>query len=86
MSASTPLTDDIRAKGRELAKRLQDDASFRQQVESDPAGRCARPAFPKSAAADFIRETGVSADVSGYMVKATGVSGPASSPGPGSPR
>jgi hypothetical protein len=69
MSATTPLTDDLRAKGQELAQRLQNDPSFRQEVESDPAAAMRAAGIPEGAAADFLRETGVSADVSGYQVK-----------------
>ena len=66
MSATNPISDEWRAKGRELAQRLQSDPSFRQRVQGDPHGAMREAGLPEEAATDFLRETGMSAEVSGY--------------------
>jgi hypothetical protein len=65
---STPqqYDDAARAKARELAEKLRSEPGFRKQVESDPAGALTGAGLPEYAVTDFLNDTGIQADVSGY--------------------
>ena len=58
--------DHARIRSRQVAQRLKDDASFRQQVEADPINALREAGVPDQALADFVREVGIEADVAGY--------------------
>ncbi len=58
--------EEARARSRKVAQRLKDDAAFRQQVESDPSTALREAGVPEEAHVDFMRETGIEADVTGY--------------------
>ena len=59
--------EEARARSRKVAQRLKDDAAFRQQVESDPFTALREAGVPEDAHVDFMRETGIEADVTGYQ-------------------
>ena len=58
--------EEARARSRQVAQRLKDDPSYRQQIEADPYGALSAAGVPETAHIDFMRETGVEADVTGY--------------------
>ena len=66
MSTPQHYDEAARAKARELAGRLKSDPGFRKQVESDPAGTLTGAGLPDQAVTDFLNDTGIQADVSGY--------------------
>ena len=66
MSTPQQYDDTARTKARELADRLKSDPNFRTQVESDPAGALTGAGLPAHAVTDFLNDTGIQADVSGY--------------------
>ena len=66
MSTSQQYDDATRSTARELADRLKSDPNFRTQVEADPAGTLTGAGLPEQAVSDFLNDTGIQADVSGY--------------------
>lgn len=67
MSSTGAYDDQVRAKADELAKRMQSDAQFRQQIEADPVAALTGAGLPADAASDFLLEYGQTNDVSGYL-------------------
>ena len=67
MGDTRSVSEEVRAKGRELAQRLKDDWAYRQRVEADPSGVLCEAGLPEEAHSDFMRETGVEAEVAGYQ-------------------
>lgn len=55
--------DDVRQKADEIKSRMESDASFRQQVESNPEEALTGAGLPAKAVEDFLRE---GAEVGGY--------------------
>lgn len=66
MSTSQSYDDAARAKARDLADRLKSDPAFRRQVESDPSAALTGAGLPENAVGDFLNDTGIQADVSGF--------------------
>jgi hypothetical protein len=66
MGETTPISDDARAKGRELVQRIKSDPTFRQRLQGDPAGVMREAGLPEDAHLDIARETGIDAEVAGY--------------------
>ena len=66
MTETKAGSDEARAKGRELVQRIKNDPSFRQQLQSDPAGVMREAGLPEDAHLDVARESGVDAEVAGY--------------------
>jgi hypothetical protein len=66
MSAIEKYEDQARAKGRELADRLQADPACRQAVEADPAATLQAAGLPEHATADFLNDVGIQSEVQGY--------------------
>ena len=58
--------EDARARSRQVAQRLKDDPSFRGQVEADPFTALREAGVPEDVQLDFMRETGIEAEVAGY--------------------
>lgn len=57
----------MRAKAQEIIQRLQTEPAFRQEVERDPASVLIAAGLPEYGLVDFLRETGIQAEVVGYM-------------------
>lgn len=66
MSDARTVSDEARAKGRDLVQRIKSDPTFRQQLQSDPAGVMREAGLPEDAHLDIARETGIDAEVAGY--------------------
>ncbi|MDQ2984857.1 MAG: hypothetical protein M3R70_13195 [Actinomycetota bacterium] len=65
MNEEKRAPDDVREKAQEILKRMESDASFREQVESDPEGALTGAGLPADAVEDFLRES-ATAEVAGY--------------------
>lgn len=66
MSTQQSYDDATRAKAQDLANRLKNDPAFRQQIEQDPISTLTNAGLSESAAFDFLHDTGMTPDVSGY--------------------
>lgn len=58
--------NELRAKAQELVQRLQNDPTFRQQLEDNPIDVLLEAGLPERSILDFLRETNIPADVVGY--------------------
>ena len=67
MSDANVDVQQVRAKARELADRVQSDPTFRSQVESDPSGALTGAGLPARAVEEFVIDVGITPDVSGYQ-------------------
>jgi hypothetical protein len=66
MSSNQTHDDAARAKARQLADRLKNDAGFRQQIEQDPIATLTGAGLSELEAYDFLYDAGMTPDVSGY--------------------
>ena len=66
MSNADIDVQQVRAKAKELADRVQSDPSFRSSVESDPSGALTAAGLPAKAVEEFVIDVGITPDVGGY--------------------
>ncbi len=69
MSNADIDVQQVRAKAKELADRVQNDPSFRSSVESDPSGALTAAGLPAKAVEEFIIDVGITPDVAGYAAR-----------------
>ena len=67
MSNSDINVQQVRAKAKELADRVQSDPAFRGEVESDPNGALTAAGLPAKAVEEFVIDVGITPEVSGYQ-------------------
>ena len=67
MSNSDINVQQVRAKAKELADRVQSDPAFRSAVESDPNGALTGAGLPARAVEEFVIDVGITPEVSGYQ-------------------
>lgn len=66
MSNADINVQQVRAKAKELADRVQSDPAFRSAVESDPNGALTAAGLPARAVEEFVIDVGITPDVAGY--------------------
>ena len=57
-----------RIKLREVVKRASEDTTYMKQLQDNPVDTLVKEGFPYDIVEDFLRESGLNAEVSGYTV------------------